>query len=204
MADFYRDNLFEVVNVLPIDCSLIMGIFNEQDEWGKENIRRIRKEIKESRLLSYCFAKHQYHCGNCGGQLHKNESYHFCPHCGSYNSDLPSSDLKYIEYINISDLETILANAAIKMENPQAFIRCLEVIENETNSKKRYFELNKTILIEGNKTPLHSYRCGACDEKLYDNELIGKVLKFCPKCGIPFRRTRLIRQENGEETTTFI
>lgn len=100
--------------------------------------------------------------------------------------------------------EEILAEASIGAINPAPFLMGLDLIETVTRDRRRYFEKIVKIRVKTNEPDQYSYRCGACDFKINSDKEKIFGLNFCPNCGIPFRRTRRItQQEGGEETTVF-
>lgn len=71
--------------------------------------------------------------------------------------------------------------------------------------EKQYIEQIQKQLRGGSRIISYHFkqdkeRCGCCNKLLHR----GDLQYFCPNCGIPFRRTRcIIQQEDGKETTTF-
>ena len=97
-----------------------------------------------------------------------------------------------------------MTEATISANNPAPFLTGLNLIETITTDKRRYFEKIVKIRVKANEPTQYSYRCGACDFKINSDK--EKIIEpsFCPNCGIPFRRTRHItQQEDGKKTTTF-
>lgn len=203
---YYNDNFFEAVDLNKIIfCLIEEKQTNSYNEEEISDINQVITQLKECRIISYPFKQKSGRCGSCERLLRSDRPTCHCQNCGSYNTTVqPSKIVKYLQYMERLKAEEILADASINISNPIPFLKCLEVIEKEANFQKRFFEVFIKIRIKANVPNEWSYRCGACNFKInYDKEVIREP-KFCPYCGIPFRRVRYTKQwEDGSETTEF-
>ena len=203
---YYDDKNFEAID----GDMVLVHLAGEKFGGGykaeeKQYIEQIQKQLRGSRIISYQFKQNKERCGHCNKLLHRGDLQHFCQNCGSYNTiTQPPFKLEFLRYMERTVAEEILAEASISASNPAPFLAGLDLIETITSDNKKYFEKIVKIRVKTNEPNQYSYRCGACGFKINsDNEkMVG--LNFCPNCGIPFRRTRRItQQEDGSETTTF-
>lgn len=204
---YYNDNFFEAIDGHMINLHLVgekLGGGYKEEE--KQDIEQIQERLRESRIISYPVKQNKGRCGHCGKPLHQGKLCNiFCQSCGSYNTAVqPPSGLKFLQYMERMTVEEILAEASISASNPAPFLAGLNLIETITSDRKSYFEKIVKIRVKTNEPNQHSYHCGACGFKINsDTEKIVEPI-FCPNCGIPFRRTRRItQQEDGGETTIF-
>lgn len=203
---YYDDKFFEAIDGNMVSVCLIgekLGGSYKKEE--KEDIAQVQKQLRDFRIISYPAKQDKGRCGHCGRLLFQGKLQNYCQGCGSYNTTVQSpSGLKFLKYMERTAVEGVLAEASISTSNPAPFLAGLDLIETITPDNKRYFEKIVKVRVKTNEPNQYSYRCGACGFKIdSDNEkMVG--LNFCPNCGIPFRRTRCItQQEDGSETTTF-
>lgn len=203
---YYDDKFFEAIDRNMIMIHLVgekLGGGYKEEE--KQYIEQIQKQFRDSRIISYPVKQNEGRCGYCGKLLHQGKLQYFCPYCGSYNTiEQPFFKLQFLRYMECTTAEEILAEASIGAINPAPFLRGLDLIETINTGTKRYFEKIVKVRVKTNESNQHSYRCGACGFKINSDKEKIVGLNFCPNCGIPFRRTRHItQQEDGSETTTF-
>lgn len=197
---YYDDKNFEAIDggmvLVHLAGEKFGGGYKEEE---KQDIEQIQERLRESRIISYPVKQNKGRCGHCGKPLHQGKLQYFCQSCGSYNTTGPPPyNLKFLQYMERTIVEEILAEASIGAINPAPFLRGLDLIETD---RGRYFE---KIRVKTNEPNQFSYRCGACGFKINSDKEEVAGLNFCPNCGIPFRRTRYItQQEDGSETTTF-
>lgn len=197
----YNDNFFEAIDGHMINLHLVgekLGGGYKEEE--KRDIEQVQKQLRDFRIISYPAKQDEGRCGHCGKPLHQGKLQYFCQSCGSYNTAVqPPSGLKFLQYMERIAVEEVLAEASISASNPTPFLAGLNLIETITSDNKRYFE---KIRVKTNEPNQFSYRCGACGFKINSDKEEVAGLNFCPNCGIPFRRTRYItQQEDGSETT---
>ena len=203
---YYDDKFFEAIDGNMINLHLVVeklsGSYKEEE---KRDIEQVQKQLRDSRIISYPAKQDEGRCGHCGKPLFQGELQYFCQSCGSYNITVPPPyNLKFLQYMERIAVEGILAEASISASNPASFLAGLNLIEKATADRRRYFEKIVKIRVKANEPNQYSYCCGACGFKI--NFSKEKIIEpnFCPKCGIPFRRTRRItQQEDGGETTIF-
>lgn len=200
---YYDDKFFEAIdgNIIGLHLAAekLGGGYKEEE---KRDIEQVQKQLRDSRIISYPAKQDEGRCGCCGKPLFQGELQYFCQGCGSYNITVPPPyNLKFLQYMERIAVEGVLAEASISASNPTPFLAGLNLIETITSDNKRYFE---KIRVKTNEPNQFSYRCGACGFKINSDKEEVAGLNFCPNCGIPFRRTRYItQQEDGSETTTF-
>lgn len=201
---YYDDKNFEAIDgdmvwVLLAGEKLGGGYKAEE----KQYIEQIQKQLRDSRIISYPFKQNKERCGHCNKLLHRGDLQYFCPNCGSYNTIAqPPFKLQLIKYMERTTAEEILAEASIGAINPAPFLRGLDLIETISTDRRRYFEKIVRIRVKTNEP--YQYSCGACGFKINSDKEEIVEPTFCPNCGIPFRRTRcIVQQEDGKETTTF-
>lgn len=203
---YYDDKNFEAID----GDMVLVHLAGEKFGGGykaeeKRDIEQVQKQIRSFRIISCPVKQKEGRCGYCGKLLHRGKLQYFCQSCGSYNTTAqPPAGLKFLQYMKRIAVEGVLTEAAISASNPTPFLAGLDLMETITPDNKKYFEKIVKIRVKTNEPNQYSYRCGACGFKINsDNEkMVG--LNFCPNCGIPFRRTRRItQQEDGSETTTF-
>lgn len=207
---YYNDNFFEAIDRYIVSLHLIgkrLSIDYKEEE--KRDIEQTQKLLRRFRLISHPVksieGRYGYCCKHCGKLLPQGKSECFCQYCGSYNTTVqfPPS-VKFLQYMGRIAVEGVLAEASISASNPAPFLTGLDLIETVTRDRRRYFEKIVKIRVKTNEPDQYSYCCGACDFKINSDKEKIFGLNFCPNCGIPFRRTRRItQQENGEETTVF-
>lgn len=203
---YYDDKFFEAIdgNIIGLHLAAekLGGGYKEEE---KRDIEQVQKQLRDSRIISYPAKQDEGRCGHCGKPLHQGKLQYFCQSCGSYNTTVqPPSGLKFLQYMERIAVEEILAEASISASNPTPFLRGLNLIETVITGTKRYFEKIVKVRVKTNAPNQYSYRCGACGFKINSDKEKIVGLNFCPNCGIPFRRTRHItQQEDGSETTTF-
>ena len=202
----YNDNFFEAIDGHMINLHLVgekLGGGYKEEE--KRDIEQVQKQLRDFRIISYPAKQDEGRCGHCGKPLHQGKLQYFCQSCGSYNTAVqPPSGLKFLQYMERMTVEGVLAEVSISASNPAPFLAGLNLIETITPDNKKYFEKIVKVRVKTNAPNQYSYRCGACGFKINsDTEKIVEPI-FCPNCGIPFRRTRrIIQQEDGRETTIF-
>ena len=201
---YYDDKFFEAIDRNMIMIHLVgekLGGGYKEEE--KQYIEQIQQQFRDSRIISYPVKQNEGRCGYCGKLLHQGKLQYFCPHCGSYNTiEQPFFKLQFLRYMERTTAEEILAEASIGAINPAPFLRGLDLIETINTDIRRYFEKIVRIRVKTNEP--YQYSCGACGFKINSDKEEIVEPTFCPNCGIPFRRTRcIIQQEDGKETTTF-
>lgn len=201
---YYDDKNFEAID----GDMVLVHLAGEKFGGGykaeeKQYIEQIQKQLRGSRIISYQFKQNKERCGCCNKLLHRGDLQYFCPNCGSYNTIAqPPFKLQLLKYMERTTAEEILAEASISASNPTPFLASLNLIETITPDNKKYFEKIEKIRIKTNEPK--QYSCGACGFKINSDKEEIVEPTFCPNCGIPFRRTRcIIQQEDGKETTTF-
>lgn len=198
---YYDDKNFEAIDgdmvLVHLAGEKFCGGYKAEE---KQYIEQIQKQLRGSRIISYQFKQNKERCGHCNKLLHRGDLQHFCQNCGSYNTiTQPPFKLEFLRYMERTVAEEILAEASISASNPAPFLRGLDLIETD---RGRYFEKIVRIRVKTNEP--YQYSCGACGFKINSDKEEIVEPTFCPNCGIPFRRTRyIIQQEDGKETTTF-
>lgn len=202
----YNDNFFEAIDGHMINSHLVgeklSGGYTAEE---KRDIEQVQKQLRSFRIISCPVKQKEGCCGYCGKPLFQGKLQYFCQGCGSYNTTVqPIPPLKFLQYMKRIDVEGVLAEASISASNPTPFLAGLNLIETITPDNKKYFEKIVKVRVKTNAPNQYSYRCGACGFKINSDKEEVAGLNFCPNCGIPFRRTRYItQQEDGSETTTF-
>lgn len=200
---YYDDKNFEAIDGdiigLHLAAEKLGGGYKEEE---KRDIEQVQKQLRDSRIISYPAKQDEGRCGHCGKPLFQGELQYFCQGCGSYNiTAQPPFKLQLLKYMERTTAEEILAEASIGAINPAPFLRGLDLIET-ISTDRRYFEKIVKIRVKTNEP--YQYSCGACGFKINSDKEEIVEPTFCPNCGIPFRRTRcIIQQEDGKETTTF-
>jgi len=192
----YNDSSFEVVASRAITSKLLFTILSEKDNGERTAIYSVKNRILNNSFKNPYARIKDGCCGHCGKPFDRKQGV-YCMYCGHFNTKTGFQTEHISSFALRTDIEPILTDAAITANDPELFLECLDMIEKPEDEKK-YAELSETVLMQRNEPNLFCYRCGTCDFKIYSGEEMQEEPRFCPRCGIPFKRVRYtVIEESG-------
>lgn len=195
----YNDSSFEVIDSRGIITKLLFTIISEKDDGEKTTIYSVRSQILDNSFKESLVHIKDGCCGHCGKPFNNKQGV-YCMYCGYHNIKVGFTKELKSSFALRADIEPILADAAITANDPELFLDCLNMIE-KPEAEKKYAELSEKVLIR-KKDNLFCYRCGVCDLKIHSGKEMLAEPRFCPHCGIPFKRVRYTTvEESGFEQT---
>lgn len=196
----YDDNLFEVIPRRIITKRLLLAVVSEANSKERNAIYSIRSQILNNSFKAPMASVRDGCCGCCGKPFNSGQG-DYCMYCGCYNAESEFISEHISKFALRVNIESILADAVITANDPELFLECLNAIE-KPETEKKYAELSEKVIMQRNTPDLFCYRCGVCNLRIHSGREILEEPRFCPHCGIPFKRVRYtVREENGFEQT---
>lgn len=198
----YNDSSFEVVVSRAITARLLSAMVTEINSEERTAIYSVKKRILNNSFKNPYARIKDGCCGHCGKPFNRKQGV-YCMYCGSFNTNTGFRAEHISSFALRTDIEPILTDAVITANDPELFLECLDMIEKPEDEKK-YAELSEKILVKRDEPNFFYYRCGACGCKIHSGREMPEGPRFCPRCGIPFKRVRYTTiEENGFEQTIF-